>query len=117
MPSGFQPFVSPDNESGVVTGRWADMSASLSDVSVHIKPSGVCTYVIESSVDGTNAVISSPTLSTERIYMLPREVPYHRVRVVTHSAGTIWAKFGPIEGRNREMGNVAAPIVTAGGPQ
>jgi hypothetical protein len=117
MPSGFRPFVSPDNESGVVTGQWCDLSASLAPVSVHIKPTGNCTFVIESSVDGANAVISSPTLSTETVWILPKEVPFHRVRVVTYSSGLLWAKFGPIEGRNREMGNTAAPIVRAGGPQ
>jgi hypothetical protein len=117
MPSGFQTFVSPDNESGTVTGRWADMSGSLTDVSVHIKPSGSCTFVIESSVDGTNAVISSPVLGSETVYVVPHNVPYHRVRVVTWINGTLWAKFGPIVARNREMGNVSAPIVRQGGPQ
>jgi hypothetical protein len=117
MPSGFHSFVSPDSESGTVTGRWADMSGSLTDVSVQVKPTGTCTFVIESSVDGTSALISSPVLSAETVYIVPHEVPFHRVRVTTWSSGTLWAKFGPTVGRNREMGNVSAPIVKLGGPQ
>lgn len=119
MPSGFRPFVSPDSESGTVTGETADMSSSATDVSVHIKPSvgASMEFIIESSVDGDNFVQSSPTLSAETVWFLPRGVPYHRVRVTSWVSGTIWAKYGPIQGRNRELGNISSPPQTAGGPQ
>jgi hypothetical protein len=115
MPSGFRWYTSPDNESGVVTGNSIDLGASLSDISVKIDITGTESFVIEGSTDDINFTIVSPVLIASTVWILSRMLQFYRVRVVSYVSGAIRAQWGAMEGRNREMGNVAPQMVTAGG--
>ena len=115
MPSGFRWYTSPDGETGVVTGTSIDLGASLSDISVKIDITGTESFVIEGSTDDDNFIVVSPVLTASTVWILSRVLQFYRVRVTDYTSGVITAQFGAMEGRNREMGNVAPQMATAGG--
>jgi hypothetical protein len=115
MPSGFRPFISPSGATAPVIGQTADIGASNDHVFVAVFISGTATALLEASMDEVNW-LTVATITASTAYQLDSRVPYYRVRV-TAVSGTVTAQYGPTEGRNREMGNVAAPIQTSGGPQ